>query len=328
MKICFLENTNFFYDSNDLHSSKLRGSETTLINLSTELSNLGNKVTVINNCYENKIINSIKWKNYNNYTENEFFDLAISNNDTRFFNKINAKKKLLISHSLQNFEKFVRKKQLFSYLKHKPIVATLGDYHKKNRNKLLRFFGEITLGIGIKNNFHLAEIDILKKNQAIFTSSSYRNLDLLIHLWINNISNKLPETKLLITPIKNIKLSNNIFFRNFGSTEDLIKDILQSKIYLIPGHKSELSCQAVEEAKELCLPTVTMGIGSLSEQIQHEKSGLIAKSHNEFSDYVYQLFNDQVLYNKIRNYLKNNRGKKVWSKIAKKLLIDLENFKS
>ena len=95
MKICFLENTNFFYDSNDLHSSKLRGSETTLINLSTELSNLGNKVTVINNCYENKIINSIKWKNYNNYTENEFFDLAISNNDTRFFNKINAKKKII-----------------------------------------------------------------------------------------------------------------------------------------------------------------------------------------------------------------------------------------
>lgn len=92
MKICFLENTSFFYDSNDLHSSKLRGSETTLINLSTELSKLGNKVTVINNCYENKIINSIKWKNFNSYNEHESFDLAISNNDTRFLIKLMQKK--------------------------------------------------------------------------------------------------------------------------------------------------------------------------------------------------------------------------------------------
>ena len=109
MKICFLENTKFCYDSNDLNSPKLRGSETALINLSTEFSNFGHQVTVINNCYQNKVINNISWKNYNNYSEKQNFDLAISNNDIRFFNKINSKKKILISHSLQNFEKFMKK---------------------------------------------------------------------------------------------------------------------------------------------------------------------------------------------------------------------------
>ena len=93
MKICFLENTNFSYNSNDLHSPILRGSETTLINLSLELNKLGHKLTVINNCPRNEIINSVRWLNFQNYNENETFDIAISNNDMRFFDKINAKKK-------------------------------------------------------------------------------------------------------------------------------------------------------------------------------------------------------------------------------------------
>ena len=280
MKICFLENTEFCYDSNDLHSSKLRGSETTLIYLSTELSKLGNKVTVINNCLKNKTINSIKWKNINNYNENEFFDVAISNNDMRFFNKIRANKKILISHSLQNVEKFFRKKQFISYIKHKPIVATLGNYHKNNRNYFLRCFGNINLDIGIKNVFHQTDPSFKKNNQAIFTSASYRNLDLVIKLWKNKIHKFLPSTKLLTTPMKNFTPNKNIFFRNMGSTDVLIKDLLESNIFIIPGHKSELSCQAVEEAKELCIPTVTFGFGSLSDQIEHEKSGMIAKNEN------------------------------------------------
>ena len=320
MKICFLENTDFFYDSNDLHSAKLRGSETTLIYLSTELSKLGNKVTVINNCLKNKTINSIKWKNYNNYEENEFFDVAISNNDMRFFDKIRAKKKILISHSLQNFEKFLRKKQFLSYIKHKPVVATLGNYHKKKRNFFLRYFGTLDLDIGIKYNFLNTDHNFKKNNQAIFTSASYRNLDLLIKLWKNKIHFSLPSTKLLITPIKNIELNKNIFFRNISSTDILIRDLLQSNVFLIPGHKSELSCQAAEEAKELCILSVTLGLGSLSEQIEHEKSGLIAKNEDEFCNYVVKLFKDYVLYNKIKNYLINNRGKKNWSKIAYKFI--------
>ena len=198
MKICFLENTDFTYNSKDLHSPLLRGSETTLISLSIELSKLGHKVTVINNCPKNETINSIKWLNYNSYSENNLFDIAISNNDMRFFNKVKAVKKVLISHSLQNFEKFKRKKQLLSYLKHRPIIATLGNYHLNNRNKLLRLCGNINLDIGIKENFFSTNIDCKKKNQAIFTSSSYRNLDLLINVWKEKVEKVSGLDKLII----------------------------------------------------------------------------------------------------------------------------------
>ena len=47
---------------------------------------------------------------------------------------INAQKKIVLSYSLQPVEKFIRKKQLYPYFKHKPKIFLLGEYHKKKRS--------------------------------------------------------------------------------------------------------------------------------------------------------------------------------------------------
>ena len=65
---------------------------------------------------------------------------------------------------------------------------------------------------------------------------------------------------------------------------------------IIPGHKAELYCLAAEEAKELCVPIVTLGIGSLAERVEHEKSGLIARNDLQLSEYIFELFNIQLEY--------------------------------
>ena len=49
MNICFLEKTNFKYNSKDIYSNDLRGAETVLINLSKALSNQGHNITIFNN---------------------------------------------------------------------------------------------------------------------------------------------------------------------------------------------------------------------------------------------------------------------------------------
>ena len=49
MKICFLDNTNFQYNSRDLYSNKLRGAEAILINLSKALNESGNQITIFVN---------------------------------------------------------------------------------------------------------------------------------------------------------------------------------------------------------------------------------------------------------------------------------------
>jgi len=330
MKICYLENSIYKYNSRDINKSFLRGSETTLINICYELNRLGHDVTIINNCYKNEKIDNIYWKQFGKYNskDNDYFDIAISNNDIKFFDKINANKKVLISHSIQTLEKFIRKGQLIPYLRHRPIIAVLGDYHNKKRSFLLKLFGAVYLDIGIKKEFINKKIKPSKRLlKAIFTSASYRNLDKLVAVWKKKIHNNLPEAKLFITPFKSNNLKDfNIFIRKKSSTKKLVDEIESSKVYLIPGHVSELNCQAVEEAKELCVPIVTMGIGSLEDQVLHNKNGFIARNDDEFANYIIKLFKDKNKYTKIVNYMKKNRGKKKWSIIVKKFLNSIVKY--
>ena len=59
MKICFIDYTKFKYSFKDKDKPLLRGAETTLINLSNNLSLLNNEVYIFNNCSE-----KLNLKNY------------------------------------------------------------------------------------------------------------------------------------------------------------------------------------------------------------------------------------------------------------------------
>ena len=69
---------------------------------------------------------------------------------------------------------------------------------------------------------------------------------------------------------------------------------------------------AAEEARELCIPIVTLGIGSLSERVIHNKTGFIAKNDNDFANYTLQLFNDDQIWNEIRKNLFEMRNSNNW----------------
>ena len=62
---------------------------------------------------------------------------------------------------------------------------------------------------------------------------------------------------------------------------------------LIPGHKAELYCISAEEARELCIPIITLGIGCLKERVIHGKTGFIAKNEKELTDEVIKQYNEQ-----------------------------------
>lgn len=324
MNICFLDKTSFTYNSKDINSFKLRGAETVLINLANSLVELGHKITVINNCHRNEQIDKINWININNLSEKFSFDLAVSNNDCQLFDNIISKKKILLSHSIQNIEKFIRKNQFFSYFKHKPKVALLGKYHLKKRSFITRIFGYFLLTYGVDEifvNSNLNYINNIDKNLAIFTSRPDRNLNLLINIWKNYIHPNFESGKLLITPKKDYSDKNsNIFPRVTSDRKILINDLNSSRMFLAPGHEAELFCLAAEEARELCLPIITLGIGSLSERVVHGETGFIAKNINEFSQYTIDLFKDDKLWGNLRSNLLNIRGEKTWKKCAQSLL--------
>ena len=249
------------------------------------------------------------------------FDIAVANADMRLLDTIAAKKKFIISYSLQSIEKFLRKGQLISYFKNKPTILLFGKYHMKNRSKLLSLFGSKIIDIAIDDLFLNTKLtNNIDSNIAIFTSRPDRNLDILIKIWSENILPNFKNAKLLTTPTEVVSQSSNIIFRKMDSQENLIKDLLRSKVFLAPGHKAELFCLAAEEARELCLPIVTLGIGSLSKRVTHEKTGFIAKNNKDFADYTIELFKNKDLWNSIRANLINLRGSNNWKSSTKVFL--------
>ena len=185
MNICFLDKTYFQYNSKDLYSKNLRGAETVLINLTKALSNLGHKITIINNCPKTEIIDEINWVNIDSNFPTKKYDLVISNGDCRLFKYASSKNNILFSHSIQTIEKFIRKKQLLPFIKFKPTMILEGEYHYKSRSFLTSFFGKKILKIAPDYDFINTHIDInyIPSSNAIFTTKSDRNLDFLLSSW-------------------------------------------------------------------------------------------------------------------------------------------------
>ena len=324
MKICFLDNSEIPYTSKDLNSNQIRGGENVIIHLSNELAKLNHYVEVFNNNASNQIINNVRWSNINNANKETVFDYAFTNNDIRLFNKITAKNYIAFSHSIQSIEKFIRKGQLLSFLKYRPKIILLGSYHDDNRNFLLKMFGSINLKWAVDPLFLETEINENNiENRAIFTSRRDRNLDILIDIWKKKIFPHNQSIKLFTTPSDLIDNNFNIYAREFEDKTSMIKDMLKSKVLLVPGHKGELFCIAAEEARELCIPIITLGIGSLSERVEHGVTGFIAKNNDEFADFTLNIFNNYNLWKELHNNLLKLRGSKKWQTVASSLLEQL-----
>ena len=320
MKICFIDNTIFKYNSNDLYSKNLRGAETVLINLSNSLNELNHDITIINNCPNSEIINGIKWIDINSNFSVKNYDLVISNGDCRLFKYANSKKNVLFSHSIQTIEKFIRKKQILSFIKYKPKVCFLSNYHKINRSRLLYSFGYINLRWAVDKIFLSSSIPKnIDNDLAIFTSKEDRNQNLLIEIWKNDIFPKNKKLKLLINSQNNNK-NYNIINRIQQNQNELLKELSKARLFLIPGHKAELFCLAAAEASQMCIPIVTLGYGCLSERVIHGKTGYIAKNNNEFAKYTLELFKNDHLWQSMRNNLEKIRSKIKWNNVAEDLI--------
>jgi glycosyltransferase involved in cell wall biosynthesis len=321
MKICFLDNSKIQYNSKDIYSNKIRGAENILINLVNEFTKLKHDVIVYNNTPKNEKIDNAYWFNLNSINKSNTFDLVITNNDINLLNLVNSDNKIAISHSIQTIEKFIRKKQFFSYIKNKPKIVLLSKYHQQKRNIFLKLFGSFQTDWAVDDVFLDYDIDITKVSKnAIFTSNLDRNGDLLIKLWKEQIFKNNKQNKLFITPKKINLTKYNIFNRKFGTKTELAHDLNNSRVMLIPGHKAELFCIAAEEAREMCLPIITLGIGCLNERVIHEKTGFVSKNIKEFINYTNILFNDDNLLLELRKNLLKLRGSKKWSIISKNFL--------
>ena len=100
----------------------------------------------------------------------------------------------------------------------------------------------------------------------------------------------------------------------------LINDLKRSRLFLTPGHKTEVYCLAAEEARELCVPIVTMGFGCLYERVEHGITGFVAKNKKEFIEYSNLILNDDTIYLDIKKNLFKKRNIRNYSNVKNDLL--------
>ena len=94
----------------------------------------------------------------------------------------------------------------------------------------------------------------------------------------------------------------------------------ESKLFITPGHKTEVFCLAAEEARELCLPIVTMGYGCLYERVIHEETGFIAKNIEEFVYYSNLVLSNNEIFTNLRKNLFKKRNTRNYSQVKNDLI--------
>ena len=319
--VLFIDNSDSDFTGFDLNTTKVRGTESSLILLAESLVKNNIYVKVLTEIEKDVLCNGVIYCNKSVHQEINF-DLCIAISNANLFNKISAKKKVVWSNSLQPFEKFLRKKQLLAFLKHKPEVVTMCNYQFYKRSFLTSMYGKHMISLSVDPRFYNEKVDLEKipKPYALNNVRSHRNLDWLIDIWTNSFNNKNGKAKLFINPnlieySEEMKKSN-IYERKFGSRDDLINELRNTRVFAYTGHKSDIWVLTVEEAVQMCVPIVTYGIGSVEDRVIHNETGFIAKSDEEFSKYLEMLLFDDEFYNKIRRKMFKRRGFKNWDFIA------------
>ena len=157
-------------------------------------------VKVLTEINEDILCNGVIYGNKNAHQETNY-DLCVVISNANLFNKISAKKKVVWSNSLQPFEKFLRKKQLLSFIKNKPKVILESDYHFKTRSFFTSIFGKKTLPLAVDYDFINCHIDkdFLPNKNVIFNTRSDRNLNILLEAW-SKIFLEVNNAQLYINP--------------------------------------------------------------------------------------------------------------------------------
>tara|TARA_B100001123_G_scaffold285813_1_gene318590 strand:- start:157 stop:1152 length:996 start_codon:yes stop_codon:yes gene_type:complete len=325
-KIYFIENSTDF-NLNDLNSDKIAGSEKTLINISNELSkNKNYEIKVFNKTSKEIKFDNIYWLSLDNINNYQPPDFLIAMSDANLLSYIKCDKKFLWSHSVQPVEKFLRKNQLFPFIKNKPVMLLEGNYHYETRSYLTSFYGKKIIKLAADYDFINESIDknFIPEKKAIFTTRSDRNLNFLLSSWEKIFKNS-PTSELHINPpysLSDKEIKMGIKLRAKVDKNKLINELKNSRLMINPGHKGEVFCLAAIEAKELCIPIVTMGYGSLKERVEHGITGYIANNQNEFINYSIDILNNDETYKKLRENLFKKRGLRTYNDVA----VDLINI--
>jgi glycosyltransferase involved in cell wall biosynthesis len=224
------------------------------------------------------------------------WDIVISSNDSRIFNQIKTKRKILWLHNKLQLEKAFRKKQLFSLLFNNIETVFVSKYLNDNTSRLYNFSKRIIIPNFLPSIFEKSNFSKIKKNKKnLFVWSVQRRLGLdeLINVWKKKIYSLNSNCELHIFGVdyKNNKLMKyNIFCHGMISRQKLLKFYKKSIGMICLGY-DETFCLNAIEAMKMGMPIVTLGKTALNEIIEDKKNGYLVDNIDNIDKPIIKLIN-------------------------------------
>jgi glycosyltransferase involved in cell wall biosynthesis len=257
--------------------------------LNYELANFLKKkhFTILSNTLSKKLL-SISW------------DIVISSNDSRIFNKVKTKRKILWLHNKLQIEKAFRKRQLYSLLFNNIEAVFVSKYLNKNTSKLYNFSKRIVIPNFLPSIFEKSNFSKNKKNMKnLFVWSVQRKLGLdeLIHVWKKKIYSFNSNCELHIFGVnyKNNKLIKYNIFCHGKIPRQKLLNFYKKSIGMICLGYDETFCLNAIEAMKMGLPIVSLGKTALNEIIEDKKNGYLTDNIDNIDKPIFNLINLDTL---------------------------------
>ena len=224
------------------------------------------------------------------------WDIVISSNDSRIFNQVKTKRKILWLHNKLQLEKAFRKKQLFSLLFNKIEAIFVSKYLNENTSRLYNFSKRTVIPNFLPNIFENNKFSKNKKNKkSLFVWSVQRKLGLdeLINVWKKKIYplNSNCELHIFGVNFKNNKLIKyNIFCHGKIPRQKLLKFYKKSIGMICLGY-DETFCLNAIEAMKMGMPIVTLGKTALKEIIKDKINGYLIDDISDIDIPIKNLIN-------------------------------------
>jgi len=259
---------------------------------------------------------------------NTNWDIVISSNDSRIFNQIKTKRKILWFHNKLQIEKALRKKQLLSILFNKIEAVFVSDYLEEKTSIFYNFFKREVIPNSLPSIFENADFSKRKKiNQNLFVWSVQRKLGLddLIDVWKKKIYPLNLNCELHIFGInyKNKHLDKYKIYNHGKIPRNILLNFYRKSVGMICLGYDETFCLNAIEAMKMGLPVISLGKTALKDKIIPKKNGYLINSINEIDRPIIDLINlNKTKKNKLvkscNRYASNFNSKiifKKWDKL-------------
>jgi glycosyltransferase involved in cell wall biosynthesis len=325
MKIVVACPTKAEFDIEALTDSKLGGLETANLELSRALSDRGHRVVLATRTtasLERHGVTTIPIQ----ALAQQSCDVLISSNDARIFDQGGpGTRKLLWLHNPLAFEKSIRKHQLGAFIKHRPDAVFVGTVAAQDMTGLYPFRSRSVIPHGISETFLRKRPALPRSKHFVWASQRQRGLNETLKTWLRHVAPVVTDASFHIfgSTASDLGMTDEqaaagrIVFHGSKLKSELAEFYATARAMLYPGALDETFCIAAAEAQAMGLPVVTLGVGSLSERVQHGVNGLICKDYPELGHQACRLANDDELWQMLHSGAVSTATLLTWQRTAK-----------